>query len=166
MIDGTFAALRVRQIKGFVGVSGAYDLLDLHVHLNKRGMYEKYVPIRPRPNQHLQVSTACSCAHVFGWGALTPVLSPLPSRSLIRAIFTIDGHVSYRKLSPTHVVKHMRVQDWAIMPPIMLLHGSKDKTVPHQISEGFLAAIQVTATFILPPQFDGYASAAFNGVLP
>eukprot|EP00873_Tetraselmis_striata_P002342 jgi/Tetstr1/422606/TSEL_013412.t1 len=94
-------------IKGFVGVSGAYDLLDLHTHFHKRGMYE----------------------------------------NLIQAIFTIDGRVSYGMLSPTHAVRDMQPCDWAVMPPILLLHGSCDKTVPPEIAEDFLAAIQASGGY-------------------
>lgn len=64
---------------------------------------------------------------------------------MIQAIFTIDGRVSYGMLSPTHAVRDMQPCDWAVMPPILLLHGSCDKTVPPEIAEDFLAAIQVGA---------------------
>mmetsp|Transcript_18243 Transcript_18243/g.51089 ORF Transcript_18243/g.51089 Transcript_18243/m.51089 type:complete len:386 (+) Transcript_18243:2-1159(+) len=90
------------EIKGFVGMSGAYDLQELHLHLHRRGMYE----------------------------------------SLLRAIFTVGGRVSYAKLSPTHVARELSKEAWQALPPILLLHGTADRTIPPQIAEGFLEAIQ------------------------
>ena len=89
------------QVQSFVGVSGAYDLQELHVHLHRRGMY----------------------------------------MSLLREIFTVDGKVAYRQLSPTHVARSLGARDWALVPPIHLLHGTRDRTVPPEIASEFQRAV-------------------------
>mmetsp|Transcript_8588 Transcript_8588/g.20641 ORF Transcript_8588/g.20641 Transcript_8588/m.20641 type:complete len:318 (+) Transcript_8588:391-1344(+) len=90
------------QIKGFVGVSGAYDLQELQKHLHGRGMYE----------------------------------------SLFRDIFTLDGRVAYKDLSPSYAVLELTSEEWRVLPPMLLLHGTHDRTVPPHIAQKFFRALK------------------------
>jgi len=112
------------QIKGFVGVSGAYDLQELQKHLHGRGMYE----------------------------------------SLFRDIFTLDGRVAYKDLSPSYAVLELTSEEWRVLPPMLLLHGTHDRTVPPHIAQKFFRALKVSpgAIVLLSPGTLLESSATLN----
>lgn len=86
------------QVRGFIGVSGAYDIVDLVEHFNARGLY----------------------------------------RQLLEAIMAVKGRTSLEAISPAfRISKYVKSPAQyapvvSAFPPILLLHGKDDKSIPYQ----------------------------------
>ncbi|KAH7624145.1 hypothetical protein Ndes2526B_g01399 [Nannochloris sp. 'desiccata'] len=92
-----------RHLKGFVGVSGAYNLVTLSDHLHKRGLYRNlFASIMTGPKG-------------------TPMLAEL-SPSL----------VADTQLTPAAA---------AMLPPMLILHGDADKSVPIKNAREYILAL-------------------------
>ena len=91
----------ILRLKGFIGVSGAYNLVTLADHLHRRGLY----------------------------------------RNLFEAIMVgPDGTPMLTDLSPSLI--HIDAVAVALLPPIVLLHGTADKSVPLENAEEFAARLK------------------------
>jgi prenylcysteine alpha-carboxyl methylesterase len=92
-----------RRIRGFVGVSGAYNLVSLTGHLHKRGLYQ----------------------------------------SMFEAMMSgPEGTPMMKELSPALVASTLPPHVAEIVPKMLLLHGTGDKSVPIQNAEEFCAALR------------------------
>ena len=101
---GDTPAWNPRTIRSFVGVSGAYNLIELAEHLHKRGLY----------------------------------------RNMFNAIMAgPDGSPRLDELSPVFVASEMKEDAAALMPKVLLLHGSGDKSVPIENAAAFCIALEV-----------------------
>ncbi|GBF90156.1 isoprenylcysteine alpha-carbonyl methylesterase-like protein [Raphidocelis subcapitata] len=120
-----------RDVAGFVGVSGAYDLEGLAEHLHRRGLYH-----------NLLDSIMC----LDGKKAYDK-LSPLAAaRGLAAALDGGGGRDGDGA--------RLGGGAGALLPPALLLHGTADKTVPHAGSElmrGALEALGVPCALRLLP---------------
>jgi prenylcysteine alpha-carboxyl methylesterase len=92
-----------RRVKGFVGVSGAYNLVTLSEHLHKRGLYRNLF------------------ASIMAGPKGTPMLAEL-SPSL----------VADTQLTPAAA---------ALLPPMLILHGDADKSVPIENAREYILAL-------------------------
>ncbi|PSC67534.1 putative isoprenylcysteine alpha-carbonyl methylesterase ICMEL1 [Micractinium conductrix] len=99
---GAFPAWDPALIRGFVGVSGAYNLYALADHLHRRGLY----------------------------------------RHLFEAIHSLEGKPKLRELSPTYQMRKLGAAVASRLPPILILHGTADKSVPMEIAVEFVAALR------------------------
>jgi prenylcysteine alpha-carboxyl methylesterase len=89
------------RIKGYVGVSGAYDLVTLADHLHRRGLYKR----------------------------------------LFEGIMSVDGVPSLAELSPTHAAARLCADAVKALPPIVLMHGSADNSVPFTNAQRYASAL-------------------------
>ncbi|KFM26735.1 hypothetical protein F751_2712 [Auxenochlorella protothecoides] len=92
----------VDRVKGFVGVSGAYDLEALAAHLDGRGL----------------------------------------NRDMFGSIMSLHGTPALRALSPTHVAAGLAPGVACHLPPVLLLHGTADRSVPVDNALGYAAALE------------------------
>ena len=90
-------------LKGYVGVSGAYNLVTLSDHLHKRGLYRNLF------------------ASIMSGPEGTPMLAEL-SPSLVTEI----------QLTPAAA---------ALLPPMLILHGDADKSVPIENAREYIKAL-------------------------
>ncbi|PRW45116.1 putative isoprenylcysteine alpha-carbonyl methylesterase ICMEL1 [Chlorella sorokiniana] len=90
------------RIRGFVGVSGAYNLYALADHLHRRGLY----------------------------------------RNLFEAIHSLEGKPMLRELSPTFRIRKLGAAVGRRLPPMLILHGTADRSVPMEIAIEFVAALK------------------------
>jgi prenylcysteine alpha-carboxyl methylesterase len=91
-----------RLLKGFVGVSGAYNLVTLSDHLHKRGLY----------------------------------------KNLFSSIMAVDGKPMLAELSPSLVAGTQLTPDAAaLLPPMLILHGDADKSVPIENAREYMSAL-------------------------
>lgn len=93
----------VTRVKGFVGVSGAYNLLTLADHMHRRGLYK-----------HMLASI---------------MQGP-------------EGQPWLEELSPTCLAKKLDPGVAAGVPPVLLLHGTADNSVPIDNAEEYAAALE------------------------
>lgn len=91
------------SVKGFVGVSGAYNLVTLSDHLHKRGLYRNLF------------------ASIMAGPKGTPMLSELS-----------PSFVADTQLTPTAA---------ALLPPMLILHGDADKSVPIENAREYILAL-------------------------
>ena len=99
---GEWPAWNPALVRGFVGVSGAYDLVTLADHLDARGL----------------------------------------NREMFGAIMSLDGRPALARLSPARVVRALAPGATARMPPVLLLHGTADKSVPVQNALDYALALE------------------------
>lgn len=99
---GEWPAWNPALVRGFVGVSGAYDLVTLADHLDARGL----------------------------------------NREMFGAIMSLDGRPALARLSPARVVRALAPGAAARMPPVLLLHGTADKSVPVQNALDYALALE------------------------
>lgn len=90
------------RLRGYVGVSGAYDLVTLADHLHRRGLYQ----------------------NMFGAIMAGPEGTPM-----------LD------KLSPSEVAARLSKEAATLVPPVLLLHGTADRSVPITNAEGYYQAL-------------------------
>ena len=96
-------AWKPQQIRAFIGVSGAYDMIGLSDHLSDRGMHSQ----------------------------------------LLNAIMSVNGKTCLEEISPSLRIfnyieepnKYRDVVD--CMPPVVLLHGKDDHSIPYEHAEQF-----------------------------
>ena len=82
-------------------------------------------------------------------------------RHMFEAIHSLAGRPMLRELSPTLFARHrLAPAAAAACPPMLILHGTADKSVPVEIAVEFVAALQVGALWVgrepgapsVPPQ--------------
>lgn len=100
-----------KALKGFVGVSGAYNLVTLADHLHERGLY----------------------------------------RNMFESMMTgPDGKPMLAELSPSIFASKLSKRAVEHLPPVLLLHGSMDRSVPLSNAEEYhrnLKELGVSTTF-------------------
>lgn len=63
-------------------------------------------------------------------------------RNLLDTIMSVDGQVAYELLSPLHAARNPPPNLAAFLPPVLLLHGTSDKSVPYASSLLLTDALQ------------------------
>lgn len=65
-------------------------------------------------------------------------------RGLFEQIMSLDGRPAYNELSPVQVVGRLGAAGARHLPPIFLMHGTNDKSVPHESSVHLCSALKVS----------------------
>ncbi|KAL4424612.1 hypothetical protein ABPG77_002230 [Micractinium sp. CCAP 211/92] len=63
-------------------------------------------------------------------------------RNLFEAIHSLDGRPLLRELSPTFLLRKLGPSVGRSLPPVLILHGTADKSVPMEIAVEFVAALK------------------------
>lgn len=63
-------------------------------------------------------------------------------KNIICRLMSVDGRVLMKELSPTYVTRRMSKAVTGRIPPVLLMHGTADKTVPMEIAVEYVTALK------------------------
>jgi len=111
----------IRQLKGFVGVSGPYDLLSFVEHLHSRGL-----------NKHLLHSLV---------GGRSGIAEFSPARRILNDRCSLLSHLHHECEDKRELLyRQPGIKD--LFPHMTLIHGTADTTCPSVSTELFAAALR------------------------
>lgn len=82
-------------------------------------------------------------------------------RNLFKTVMSISGKPAVDVLSPLHAVRCAAPGTGQFMPKCLLIHGTKDKSVPHKGTEDFAAALEGMDVRVMSKLFPGKTHTRF-----
>ncbi|RZC70324.1 hypothetical protein C5167_033469 [Papaver somniferum] len=124
------------QIKAYFGISGGYNLCKLVDHFHARGLYRSIF-------LRCLISSTWSYKHYFLSTYCSVIFQLVKLTSVKYHCSIMEGEESLRRFSPEIVVQDHGLNNGVnSLPPIILLHGSEDVSIPSDASKTFADALR------------------------
>ncbi|XP_052137985.1 probable isoprenylcysteine alpha-carbonyl methylesterase ICMEL2 isoform X2 [Oryza glaberrima] len=133
--SGQFISWSVTQIKAYFGLSGGYSVFG-HI-----GRFLWKILSSAYLIKHWKHVIFFQSSNKYNMHSL---VDHFHERGLNRSIFfsIMEGEESLSRYSPEIVVKQSSSQTIALLPPIVLMHGTEDYSIPSSASQTFADVLQ------------------------